>query len=34
MLRVRMRKMRALTVKMERVTLIGKVIQNLTCFVY
>jgi hypothetical protein len=28
------RKMKALTVKMETVTLIGKGRQNLTCFVY
>ena len=29
-----MRKMKALTVKMETVTLVGKVRWNLTCFVY
>ena len=35
MLRVRMRKKKALTVKMERVTLVGgKGRWNLTCFVY
>jgi hypothetical protein len=34
MLRVRMRKMKALTVKMEKVTLIDMGGWNLTCFVY
>ena len=34
MLRVNMRKMKAQTVKMERVILIGKSRYNVTCFVY
>jgi hypothetical protein len=34
MLGVSVRKMKALTVKMETVTLIGEGEQNLTCFVY
>jgi hypothetical protein len=34
MLGVSVRKMKALTVKMETVTLIGKGRENLTCFVY
>jgi len=34
MLRVSVRKMKALTVKIETVTLIGRGRQNLTCFVY
>jgi len=34
MLGVSVRKMKALNVKMETVTLIGKGEQNLTCFVY
>ena len=34
MLGVSVRKMKALTVKMETVTLIGKGRQNVTCFVY
>jgi len=34
MLRVSLRRMKALTVKMETMTLIGKGRKNLTCFVY
>ena len=34
MLGVSVRKMKALTVKMETLTLIGKGRKNLTCFVY
>jgi hypothetical protein len=34
MLGVRARKMKALTVKMKTVTIIGKVRHNMTCFVY